>query len=340
MSPASPGPTALRYDFTVDASMDNNTHAKVLRAVGRDKRVLDVGGATGYLSEFMLRQNGCDVQCLEPDPAAAAIATAKLGDRVVVGGTELLPTFAAGSFDVVVFADVLEHLTDPAAALRATRRLLAPGGYVVASLPNVAHADVRLLLLAGQFPYQRTGLLDSTHIRFFTRHNVPDFFVRSGYWVADMSATTIPMGRTELGARLDLVPEAVLGAILADPHAQDYQYVVRAEPDRWSSTTQFLASPAWQEDGTVALWADAFSSLEPVQLVLPVDDHDDAVTRAVRTVETQCRAAGTTTDRIADVDLVRTTGPLRLPQAHAVDGTWTAARLRDVALPPEDVFVG
>lgn len=94
-------------------------------------------------------------------------------------GTELFPTFAAGSFDVVLFADVAEHRMDPGQALRDARRLLAPGGRVVASIPNCAHGDVRLMLLAGHFPCQRTGLLDSTHVRFLTRHTVPRLFVRA-----------------------------------------------------------------------------------------------------------------------------------------------------------------
>jgi SAM-dependent methyltransferase len=329
----------LRYDFAVDADRDNNTHARVLRAVGQDKRVLDVGCATGYLSEFLVRERGCDVVCLEPDPAAAAVAADRLGDRVVVGGTDLLPTFDAGSFDVVLYADVLEHLTDPAAALRETRRLLSPGGHVVVSLPNVAHADVRLLLLSGQFPYQRTGLLDSTHLRFFTRHTIPTLFARSGYWVADMVATTIPVGRTELGVDVSRVPPAVLDAVLADPSAQDYQYVMRAEPDRWTSGTRFVGTAGWQRDGLVSTWAQAFSPVEPVRLALPVGQDDASVEHAVAVVEEQCRAAGTTTDRVADIDLVQTAGGLDLPDAHVVDGGWTRARLRALALPDEDVFL-
>ena len=329
----------LRYDFTVDASAENNTHAKVLAAVGRGTRVLDVGCATGYLGEFLMRDRDCDVVCLEPDPASAAVAAQRLDGRVVVGGTELLGTFAAGSFDVVVYADVLEHVVDPAAALRDTRRLLVPGGHVVVSLPNVAHADVRLRLLAGQFPYQRTGLLDSTHIRFFTRHTIPTLFTRSGYWVADMSATTIPMGRTELGADLSLVDPAIVGAILGDPHAQDYQYVVRAEPDVWANRARFAGPRGWEGTDLVRTWAEAFSPGEPVQLGLPVDDDEAALDVAVGRVQEQCAEASTTPDEVADIDLVRTVRALDLPGYTPIDGTWSIARLRAAALPDSDVFL-
>jgi SAM-dependent methyltransferase len=329
----------LRYDFTVDAAAENNTHAKVLKAVGRGKRVLDVGCATGYLSEFLLQARDCDVTCLEPDPAAAAVAAERLGSRVVVGGTELLPTFAPGSFDVVVYADVLEHVPDPAAALRETRRLLAPGGHVVVSLPNVAHGDVRMRLLSGHFPYQRTGLLDSTHIRFFTRHTIPTLFTRSGYWIADISAMTIPVGRTELGGDFSQVDPVILAAIHADPHAEDYQYVVRAEPDVWATRTRFVSRPGWQDSDLVRTWARAFSPAEPVQLALPVPDDDAALAGAVEVVEAQCAAASTSTDDIADIDVVRADGPLDLPDYVEVDGSWSVAQLRSAALPDCDVFL-
>src|SRR5207248_2616993 len=77
-------------------------------------------------------------------------------------------------FDAILFADVLEHLRDPAALLKRVRPLVAENGVVIASIPNVAHASVRLALLGGSFRYREWGLLDETHLRFFTRHGVED----------------------------------------------------------------------------------------------------------------------------------------------------------------------
>ena len=83
-------------------------------------------------------------------------------------------------FDVVVFADVLEHLVDPAAALELARSLLAPGGCVVASVPNVAHWSVRLDLLRGRFDYRELGIMDATHLRWFTAENLKRVFRSAG----------------------------------------------------------------------------------------------------------------------------------------------------------------
>lgn len=331
--------TDLRYEFVIDPTVPNNTHNMTLEAVGQGKRVLDVGCATGYFAEFLAQHRDCAVQGLEPDARAAAIAQQRLGGRVTVGGTELLPSYASGSFDVVVFADVLEHLVDPGQALRDARRLLAPGGRVVASIPNCAHGDLRLLLLAGHFSYRSTGLLDSTHLRFLTRHTIPQVFARSGYRVSSMQAKTVPLGGSEFGVNLDYFRPEVLAAVRTDPHHADYQYVVSAQVDDVVPAALFAASRTWATDGLVERWASAFSRAEPVCLALPVDDCDAAIEAAVRSVERQCAAAGTTTDLVADIELVRVDGPLDLPGWTSCDGSWSAAALREVALPPVDVFL-
>lgn len=330
--------TDLRYEFVIDPSAPNNTHNLTLEAVGRGKRVLDVGCATGYFAQFLAAERGCDVQGLEPDPVAAGVARQRLGDRVTVGGSELLLDYAPGSFDVVVFADVLEHLVDPGQALRDARRLLAPGGRVVASIPNCAHGDLRLLLLAGHFSYRATGLLDSTHIRFMTRHTIPQVFTRSGYRVTTMLAKTIPLGGSEFGVNLDYFHPAVLDTVRTDPHHADYQYVVTAEPDS-GLTARFLAGAGWAQDGAVERWARAFSVAEDVCLALPVEDDDAAVERAVQAVEAQCQAAGTTTDDVPDLELVRARGRVELPGWTLCDGSWSVADLREAALPAVDVFL-
>jgi SAM-dependent methyltransferase len=109
-------------------------------------------------------------------------------ERVIVGDVEELDLEAelgGERFDAILFADVLEHLRDPAAVLRRVRPFVADGGAVVASIPNVAHASVRLSLLAGSFRYREQGLLDESHLRFFTREGVQDLFEGSGYLITD-----------------------------------------------------------------------------------------------------------------------------------------------------------
>ncbi|MGQ0553125.1 MAG: class I SAM-dependent methyltransferase [Planctomycetota bacterium] len=150
------------------------------------KLVLDVGCATGNFGAALKGQRpGLVVHGLEQDRATAAQAAARL-DRVFVADLGAgLPTLA-GPYDCIVCGDVLEHLVDPWSALRSLVGVLAPGGSVVASLPNVRHYRVlRDLVLRGRFTYRETGVLDSTHLRFFTLREMEALFERAGLRVVE-----------------------------------------------------------------------------------------------------------------------------------------------------------
>ena len=222
-----------KYDVEVDiAAAPNTSHATMVELIGANKRVLDVGCATGYLTR-VLTALGDTVSGVEYDAAAAAEAEPDLA-KLVVGDLEtldLVAEFGEAAFDVVVFGDVLEHLRDPMPVLRRARRLLAPGGSVVLSVPNVAHGDVRLALLAGRFRYTKLGLLDETHTRFFTRENLDLFLRDAGFVAVDVRRTSAPLFTTEVGVTEDQVDSAVVARLREDPEAETYQFVLRAVPD-------------------------------------------------------------------------------------------------------------
>jgi methionine biosynthesis protein MetW len=151
-------------------------------------RVLDVGCGTGSVSRLIMDACHCTVLGIEPDTDRAAAATSKGVD--VVGAElieELIPQL--GCFDVVLFADVLEHLVDPFGTLRLAQRFLNDGGAVVASLPNIAHWTVRLNLLRGQFDYQSVGIMDATHSRWFTLRSLHRLFRQAGYRIVETKAS-------------------------------------------------------------------------------------------------------------------------------------------------------
>lgn len=224
--------SSSKYDTVVDPNLDNNSHNYMIGLVGSHKRVLDVGCASGYFARA-LAEHGCTVSGVDADADAAEQARPALAE-LVVGDLEQLDLVAElgkGRFDVVVFGDVLEHLRDPLPVLRQARTLLAPGGYVVISIPNVAHGAVRLQLLQGRFDYRPTGLLDSTHIRFFTRDNLEALLHDAGFAATDFLRTTAGLFETELGLTPDQVPAELVEQVLQDPDATTYQFVVRAVPD-------------------------------------------------------------------------------------------------------------
>ena len=160
-------------DYQTDVQLGSETNsslAKQLGFVGENKSVLEFGCATGYFSR-MLSEKGCRVVGVEINSDAAKQAQ-KYCEEVIVADLDFTPLdkiLSQRTFDVAIFGDVLEHLRDPWQILESVRNHLNPGGFVVASIPNIAHGAVRLSLLQGSFNYQQYGILDNTHIRFFTK---------------------------------------------------------------------------------------------------------------------------------------------------------------------------
>jgi 2-polyprenyl-3-methyl-5-hydroxy-6-metoxy-1,4-benzoquinol methylase len=146
--------------------------------------VLDLGCATGVLGKTLKDQRpGVRVTGVEIDAEMASVAAQWL-DRVVIADLTnmeaALTELGAGEFDCLVFGDILEHLPDPWATLTAVLKILAPDGWVVASVPNVGHLDtIANLVLRGRWPYRNAGIHDRTHLRFFALQNVRTLFAGS-----------------------------------------------------------------------------------------------------------------------------------------------------------------
>ena len=96
-------------------------------------------------------------------------------------------------FDVIVAADVIEHLSPPGEVLRDMLRVLRPGGQVLLSVPNFAHWYPRIRVAAGLFGYDRRGILDETHLRFFTRATLHRLVRASGFEILQEQATGLPL---------------------------------------------------------------------------------------------------------------------------------------------------
>lgn len=153
----------------VDLAYFGNLRPEVAALVPEDAvRIVDVGCGAGILgSSLRERRPSREVRGVELDPRAAALA-ARAMDDVHTGSADEGPPSRWPAADCVVFADVLEHLGNPWSTLALWRDHVAPGGCIVASVPNVGHFWVIARLLQGTFPYSSQGILDRTHLRFFT----------------------------------------------------------------------------------------------------------------------------------------------------------------------------
>ncbi len=233
-----------KYDIEVDLNAEGTSHRMMVDFVGSNKVVLDVGCSSGYLAK-VLQAAGNTVSGVEYDPEAAEIAEQYLAKLIVADleNDDLAELFGDDRFEVIVFGDVLEHLRDPLTTLRQARRLLTPNGYIVISIPNIAHGDVRMSLMLGRFEYRNLGLLDNTHVHFVTRATLRELLRDAGFVATDVQVTHAPLFETELGIRRDEVPAGVLEMVQADPDSTTYQFVLTAVRQ---DATQLEEGVAWE----------------------------------------------------------------------------------------------
>jgi SAM-dependent methyltransferase len=169
------------------------THLLDILGSHRPENVLEIGcGGGANLAELKRRFPSCRTTGVElrPDAADAAVAAGRVDD-MKVGSIldEREIDFARGSFDLIVLSHVLEHFADPGAVLTRAGRWIRPGGRFLIALPNVRHLTVlRELILRGDFQYRPAGILDHTHLRFFTRKSALRFLAQQGLTVEAVAA--------------------------------------------------------------------------------------------------------------------------------------------------------
>ncbi|RDI76008.1 Methyltransferase domain-containing protein [Gaiella occulta] len=193
------------------------------------RRALDVGCGIGNLGAALREEAGIEAHGLELYPDAAAEARARL-DSVVEGDLDHLTElpFPDGYFDCMLFGDVLEHLHDPTRALGMLSRYLADDGTLICSIPNVGHWSVLTMLLGhGRWQYEERGLLDRTHVTFFTLAEIIEMLESTGFELDTLEATQVgdspavePL--VACAAALGARPDRMRRQLLA------YQYILRA----------------------------------------------------------------------------------------------------------------
>lgn len=159
-------------------------------------RALDIGCAEGLLGEALLREGFREVWGVEPIEKEARQAEGRLSHVVCGRFPQATDDYGDGGlFDCIVFADSLEHMEDPWRALVTARRLLAANGSVILSVPNVSHLSVILRLIRGRWTYRDAGLLDRTHLRFFTPLSLRSALADAGLVVGAMHYRRVPLPR-------------------------------------------------------------------------------------------------------------------------------------------------
>lgn len=186
-------------------------------------RVLDVGCACGAsLLSIKNKFPMAELHGIELDPGSWSIAS-KLFE-VTQGNVEQNLDYPEEFFDYIIFGDVLEHLNQPEAVLVNMKRYLKPGGMILASIPNIMHISVISELLNGSFTYQDSGILDRTHLRFFTKAEIIKMFSRAGYEILDIGNTRVWVSDDQLR----LIEKLCALSTSQTEAYTAYQYLVKA----------------------------------------------------------------------------------------------------------------
>ncbi|MCP4303631.1 MAG: methyltransferase domain-containing protein [bacterium] len=225
------------HEYTFDPDAGNNTAASVYRLARRGgPRVLDLGSGPAIVSSHLATNDSKEVTCVDQSSESLAAARGRGIARTIMADladSDWVDHLEERQFDVIILADVLEHLINPGQLLStiATCGLLAPGGHLVISIPNAGHEAVVAELVKGRFTYQDTGLLDSTHLRFFTLDTLRGLLEGSGFFITQVERTRRTAEQTSLSAHDATLPTELRDLILqAAPEAQTYQFIVSAEP--------------------------------------------------------------------------------------------------------------
>lgn len=165
------------------------TQQKILEIIGKRKTVLEIGSSTGYMTRAFLEQ-GCIVDVVESDQKAAA-ELPKGVRKIFVASIEDEKIYSKlGEYEFVVMADVLEHLVNPEKVLKELVKVSSSGTKLLISLPNVAGWAMRKqLFFKGDFEYQESGLLDKTHLHFYTVNTLPKLLSENGWKVEEVIGT-------------------------------------------------------------------------------------------------------------------------------------------------------
>lgn len=221
--------TSVYASNTLHREDDNEAWTKIFEFVPRGTSVLDVGCSSGNLGKELITKKGCTVTGIEPNKSDADLARRNL-DKVYARNIETDPIDDLPRFDVIVMADVIEHLMDPVPALKKIKRHLGRGGILVFSVPNMANISVRLELLRGRFEYADYGVLDQTHLHYYDRIQLEMVLQQAGFSVEVYNNTIRDVPRKVLVSYLNklglhIKSESKFRRIFSSVDAISFQFI-------------------------------------------------------------------------------------------------------------------
>lgn len=223
-------------EYLINLTLDdqNSSHFKIVNMIAPNSKVFDVGCAAGYFGEYLFKEMNCEMVGLDINPVHIA-ESQKTGAYKALFNINLdddavnLDEYN-GYFDYILLADVVEHLYNPQKIIAKLKPLLNPNGRILFSIPNISHACIKLKLLNNLFEYTQYGLLDSTHIRFFTLDSIIKMFNNLEMQIEDMQFVYYGESTFDQKNNVAKFPKDIIKYIQSTPQSYIYQYILAVKP--------------------------------------------------------------------------------------------------------------
>ncbi len=209
--------------------------SRIAAMIKAEDAVLDLGIGCGELGAYLVSEKQCVVDGIELDSEFIEEASKSYRDifQANLDGDDWQQGIEGRRYDVIVCADVIEHLQNGQQVLKELKRFLSPQGCILLSIPNVAYAGVALELLGGRFEYRDEGILDRTHVKFYTRSSLLHLIDSAGLHLHELATIEQPLHATEFSSHsFDNIPASLVDIISEREDALVYQFLatVLAEP--------------------------------------------------------------------------------------------------------------
>ncbi len=219
--------TEIKFDF-------NNTMTIFIDNIEPNSVILEFGPASGRLTRYLKEEKKCDMYIVELDEEAGKIAAQSSKDYVIgdIQDYVWVEKFANIKFDYILFADVLEHLTEAANVVKEAAKLLKPTGQICLSVPNIAHNSVIIDMINNKFEYKATGIMDNTHVHFYTKDSLDLFVKECGLYIEKRFGTYTQVGLNEFDNSYENMPEFFKEYLKSRKYGELYQlvYVISKNP--------------------------------------------------------------------------------------------------------------
>lgn len=214
-----------KYDFKFNPT-PGSIDELIISRIKKGTTILEFGPAHGRLSQYLSEVLACNIYGVDIDENAAKDAS-KFFEKLIIGNIEdyeWLDAFSNLRFDYIIFADVLEHLYNPEEVLKKCALLLKGDGSVIVSIPNITHNAIIISLIQNEFSYKETGILDNTHIRFFSDDSATDLFAKAGYLPVYRDASYLEPNYTEFNKSYADIDLNLLNVLYDRKYGEVYQF--------------------------------------------------------------------------------------------------------------------